>query len=116
MKRANPEFTDKQKTMLQALRDLPDSEIDTSDAPEILDRSNAIRGAFYQPVKREVTLQLDEYVIGWFQENALTGQDCQEDINQVLMQHVRQSQLQALKATREKSPTHTAEGEQTVDN
>ena len=45
------ELTEQQKADLERLRNLPDEEIDTSDAPEILDWSNAKRGMFYRPVK-----------------------------------------------------------------
>ena len=36
---------------IQALEALPDDRIDTTDAPEILDWSDARRGIFYRPVK-----------------------------------------------------------------
>ena len=36
---------------IRALADLPDDQIDTTDAPEILDWSDARRGVFYRPVK-----------------------------------------------------------------
>ena len=45
------ELTEQQKADLERLRNLQDEEIDTSDAPEILDWSNAKRGMFYRPVK-----------------------------------------------------------------
>ena len=38
------ELTDKQKAELDAIKSLPDDQIDTSDAPEILDWSKARRG------------------------------------------------------------------------
>ena len=38
---------------------LPDDQIDTTDAPEILDWSDARRGVFYRPVKQQITLRLD---------------------------------------------------------
>jgi hypothetical protein len=41
------ELTDKQKAELDAIKSLPDDQIDTSDAPEILDWSKARRGLLY---------------------------------------------------------------------
>jgi hypothetical protein len=42
------ELTDKQKAELDAIKSLPDDQIDTSDAPEILDWSKARRGLLYR--------------------------------------------------------------------
>jgi len=46
-------MTEEQKRQLEALAKLPDSEIDTSDAPVLPDSAwkNAVRGRFYRPVK-----------------------------------------------------------------
>ena len=41
-----------QKKEVQALSELPDDRIDTTDVPEILDWSGARRGVFYRPVKQ----------------------------------------------------------------
>jgi uncharacterized protein (DUF4415 family) len=50
----------------------PRKQIDTTDpdAPEVLDWSNAIRGRFYRPTKRLLTLRVDEDVIDWFKREA----------------------------------------------
>ena len=37
---------------IRALEALPDEQIDTSDAPEILDWADTKRGVFYHPVKQ----------------------------------------------------------------
>jgi uncharacterized protein (DUF4415 family) len=46
---------------LKALTGRPDSEIDTSDAPEFTDEQwkNAKRGHFYRPVKRQIAARVD---------------------------------------------------------
>ena len=98
-----PELTGEQKAKLDALRDLPDDLIDTSDIPERpVISAKAIRGAFYQPVKRPVTIQLDEYVVQWFKENAETDEDYQESINQALMEHIQQQRISARKAVKKR--------------
>lgn len=53
---------------LRAVAAMPEDQIDTSDpdAPEVLDWSNAVRGRFYRPTKRLLTLRVDEDVIEWF--------------------------------------------------
>ena len=91
------ELTDKQEAELLAIRNLPDDQIDTSDSPEILDWWNAVRVAVYQPVKRDVTVKLDEYVIDWSKDNA---EDWQEAISQVLLEHIRQQRLPSRKAVK----------------
>lgn len=45
------ELTPEERTAIEALRDLPDDAIDTSDMPEVLDWSRAVRGAI-QPRRR----------------------------------------------------------------
>ena len=82
-------LTDKQKRVLEAIRNLPDDEIDTSDIPEVLDWSNARRGLLYRPVKKEVTLNLDEYVIEWFESTYSGGPDMSQAINDILMEYIR---------------------------
>ena len=52
MKRVRVELTQQQKEDLERLRSMPDDEIDTSDAPEILDWSGSARGMFYRLVKQ----------------------------------------------------------------
>lgn len=46
-------LTEDQKAQLEALRALPDEEIDTSEIPEVLDWSGWKRGVFHRPPQRE---------------------------------------------------------------
>ena len=77
----------KQQAMLERLAALPDSDIDLSDQPEILDWSNAERGKFYRPVKQSVTMRVDADVLEWFKSN---NAKYQSRINQVLREFVQQ--------------------------
>ena len=70
---------------LEALAALPDSEIDTSDMPEVLDWSGGIRGAFYKPTKKPIALRLDADVVAWFQRQ---GPGYQTRINAALREYV----------------------------
>ena len=88
MKWENSELTPKQRAALQALEDLPDEQIDTTDIPELLDWSGARRGQFYRPVKRQITLRLDADVIAWFKARSQNGRGYQTDINRALREHV----------------------------
>jgi hypothetical protein len=38
---------------------MPESEIDTADLPPIADWSHAVRGPFYRPIKRPLSLRAD---------------------------------------------------------
>ena len=82
-------FSDAELAELAALSALPDSEIDTSDIPELTDADwqNARRGAFYRPVKQPVTIRLDADLVSWFKDHADKG-GYQTAINRVLRQHV----------------------------
>ena len=68
---APPLPIDKMKR-LRAAAAIPEEPIDTTDpdAPEVPDWSNAIRGRFYRPTKRLLTLRVDEDVIDWFKREA----------------------------------------------
>ena len=76
---------------IRALEALPDDEIDTADAPEILDWSDARRGVFYRPVKQQITLRLDADIVAWFKARARGGRGYQTDINGALREHVRRT-------------------------
>ena len=88
MKKESTELTEKQRAELQALEELPDDQIDTSDIPQVLDWTGARRGLFYRPVKRQITLRLDADLISWFKAHAQDGRGYQTDINRALRQHV----------------------------
>ena len=57
------------REQLAELEALPDSAIDTSDAPELLDWSGAKRGLFYRPVRQQLMLYLNADVVAWFKSH-----------------------------------------------
>ena len=73
---------------IRSLEALPEDQIDTSDAPEILDWNDARKGVFYRPVKQQITLRLDADIIAWFKARARGGRGYQTDINGALREHV----------------------------
>ena len=90
MKKANANrLIEDQKAEIKALEKSPDEQIDTTDIPEILDWSEAKRGVFYRPLKQQLTLRLDAYVIAWFKQRARGGRGYQTDINHALREHVQ---------------------------
>ncbi len=66
---------------LEALAAMPESEIDLTDIPEWKDRRGAVRGLFYRPVKRSLTLRLDADILAWLKSQ---GPGYQTRINQIL--------------------------------
>ena len=78
-------LTASQRAELNALAAMPDDQIDTSDAPEVRDWSDAKRGVFYRPIKQQLTLRLDADVIDWFKQQ---GEGYQSRINAALRAHV----------------------------
>lgn len=81
--------TRRQAEELRRLRDRPDSEIDTEDIPEVSDWSDAERGRFYRPVKKQITLRLDADVLAWFRAR---GSRYQTRINEALREYIKQHQ------------------------
>ena len=77
------------QSQMRRLEALPEDQVDTSDAPEILDWSDARRGVFYRPIKQQITLRLDADIIAWFKAHAPDGRGYQTDINGALRDHVQ---------------------------
>ena len=82
---------EEQKAEIEALANLPEERIDTTDIPEILDWSGARRGMLYRPVKQQITLRLDADVLAWFRANAPGGRGYQTEINRVLREHAQRA-------------------------
>lgn len=91
MKKDIAELPSDVQEQIRALEALSDEQIDTTDAPEVLDWADARRGVFYRPVKRQITLRLDADVIAWFKARARNGRGYQTDINGALREHVKRT-------------------------
>ena len=90
--RDSPPLTEEQQADLAVLETLPDAQIDTSDIPEVVNWSDAQRGRFYRPVKKQITLRVDADVLAWFKQTAPGGRGYQTEINRALRQHVQRSE------------------------
>ena len=78
---------DEQLRELDRLAELPDEQIDTSDIPEVLDFSDAIRGRFHRNTRQPVTVRIDRDILDWF---ASHGEPLQSHINAALRNYVEQ--------------------------
>ena len=76
---------------LDALTAMPESEIDTTEMPVITDWNQAVRGPFYRPIKRPLSLRIDADIIDWFQRQ---GQGYQTRMNGVLREYVERHSQQ----------------------
>lgn len=87
---ALPPLTDARRANLKALAARPDSEIDTSDIPEMTDEQwkNAKRGHFYRRRKRQITARVDADVLDWLQAQ---GKGYQSRINAILRREMLHS-------------------------
>ena len=87
-----PPLTDVQLANLKRLADRPDTEIDTTEIPEMTDAEwkTGKRGHFYRPVKRQITARVDADVLEWLKAQ---GKGYQSRINAIL----RREMLQAVK-------------------
>ena len=54
MRKGMSELTPRQRAQIEALESLPDDQIDTTEIPETIDWSNAVRGMFYRPGQKHV--------------------------------------------------------------
>lgn len=52
-------MTNEQKAEVKVLEGMPDAQTNTTTVPELLNWSDARHGAFYQPMKQQITLRLD---------------------------------------------------------
>ena len=82
-------LTTEEQAALDAVAAMPDSEIDTSDMPEVTDWSGAVRGGLYRPVKRLTSLRLDADLLEWFKRG---GEGYQTRINAALREYVERHQ------------------------
>lgn len=73
---------------LDALAAMPDNTIDLSDMPEVTDFTGWVRGKFYRPMKKQVTLRLDADLIEWFKTQQGGARGYQTKINAALRKAV----------------------------
>ena len=93
MKKDNPEpLTPELRAELDALAAMPESEIDTAEMPPIADWSRAVRGPFYRPIKRPLSLRIDAGIVDWFQRQ---GQGYQTRMNLALREYVERHRRRA---------------------
>jgi len=102
-------LTKSEQAELKALAALPDDQIDTSEIPELplsVWRERNVRGKFYRPVKKPVTMRLDADVIEWLKQKAgPNGRGYQTAANRLL----RAKMLSELRgAGRQTEPVHSA--------
>ena len=76
-------ISEKAKAEIEALKKMPESEIDTPDTPVLPpDKwANAVVGKFYRPIKQPIALRLDADVIAWLKSQ---GAGYQSRINEIL--------------------------------
>ena len=78
-------LTAAQEAELEALKALPEGQIDTSGIPPLTDAfwKNAVRNPFYRPVKQQVTVRVDADVLAWLRSS---GPGYQSKLNDILRQ------------------------------
>ena len=74
---------------------MPDEDIDLTEMPEWTDFSNAVRGKFYRPVKKQVTLRVDGDVLEWFKAKQGGKRGYQTAINAALRKVVEDEMKRA---------------------
>ena len=85
-------LTAKKRKDLLKLAQMPDSQIDLSDIPEIKNLPpDAVVGKFYRPKKATITIRLDADVLAWLKA---TGEGYQTRVNTYLRQLMQRSRRQ----------------------
>jgi len=77
-----------QQARLERLAATSEDDIDTSDIPEVLDWSGAIRGRLPDAREKTVTIRLDADVVAWFRDHAENGRGYQTEINHALRHYI----------------------------
>ena len=79
-------LTEAQREELARLALMKDEDIDFSDIPPLTDKfwTNAVRGRFYRPVKKQVTVRLDADILEWFKASQGGKRGYQTAINAAL--------------------------------
>jgi uncharacterized protein (DUF4415 family) len=85
-------LADAQKREIGAIAAKTDATIDFSEMPEVVDWTGAEVGRFYRPVKRPVTMRLDDDVIEWLKSY---GRGYQTKAN-LLLRHAMEASRQAM--------------------
>jgi uncharacterized protein (DUF4415 family) len=78
-----PPLTKAQEDNLKKLAAMPDDEINYDDIPKLTDTQLAEmkRGAFYRPVKKQITARVDADVLAWLKSQ---GKGYQSRMNAIL--------------------------------
>jgi len=80
-------LTLRQRRELKRLAARPDSQIDYSDAPEVIPRPSDIEvGRFYRPIKQLVSIRVDADVLAWYRGR---GKKYQTYMNEVLRREMQ---------------------------
>ena len=63
------------KRELAKLAAMPDSDIDLSELPELMEKfwQNAVPNPFYRPVKKQITLRIDADILAWLRQQGSEG-------------------------------------------
>jgi uncharacterized protein (DUF4415 family) len=102
MRRTKSLTTIERRRQLKAIADLPDTRIDTSDIPQLTveQMRRAVRGEWYRPIKKPITIRLDMDVIEWLKKD---GRGYQTKANHLL----RTEMLRSLRKKEvQRAPNH----------
>ena len=78
--------TTRRSKELKALKTRVISTGEIREVPEVRDWEGAVRGRFYRPVKKAISLRLDADVLAWFKARS---EKYQSKINEVLREYMR---------------------------
>jgi uncharacterized protein (DUF4415 family) len=99
-----PVMTDEQKAELAFLATMRDDELDFSDIPssKLGEWDNAVRGRFYKPIKKQMTVRIDVDVLEWLKT---LGKGYQTRLNSILREAMLHSLLHEKEADKNEHKT-----------
>jgi len=85
-----PMLTNAQRAELERLVAMSDDDIDVSDIAALTATflENGVRGKFFRPVKKQVTVRLDADVLAWFKTQQGGARGYQTAINAALREYM----------------------------
>lgn len=93
-----PPLTEAEQQALREYGPATEDKIDYSDTPQLDDDfwENAVRGQFYRPVKKQLSLRIDADVIAWLKEG---GPGWQTRLNAYLRREMLRDRREAVQAS-----------------
>jgi uncharacterized protein (DUF4415 family) len=89
-------MTEEHRAELRALAEMPDSEIDYSDIPQLTEEEleQFVPRAFYRPIKKHTSFRIDADILAWLKHRS-NGKGYQSHVNAILREAMLRERQQS---------------------